>query len=255
MVVPLILMGKVKSDYHYSFGTAYSTLDVSRSDVKEMLRYLGIQMDGEYEVNDELVYDNPQIMTIRKDDLLITFFFYWDPAENRCIDCTKAMQERLSADRKAQPVVWRATEPMGKMVQPKLCKAGITNGVLYLAPDQTSDYPGHVEVNLPGVDCGEYDEVVLRASFAGKDAGSGVCSVKVAWQFENEKEDVEILNRCQEVRMRYYRYHVMRTFHFPLAQWLMKEKGRRLKKLYIIIPGNVQETAIESISLTGFKVE
>jgi hypothetical protein len=254
-----VVTNRIKYEGRFLFTTAYTEFDTTKfhgNELDELLRFYPLQLSGLYEKNAEPMFDQPEISIIHKDDLQKTFFFYWDAVQGECRNCTDEMRERLGRDRKAEPIEWRGRTLLGDMVRPRLCGASRNNGLLYLAPDPVSRYPNYVEVLLPdNVDCGEYDQVVLRASFASKTREEGTCGIRIAWMLDNETESAALLNRFEEMRAFFHTNHAMNTIHIPLAQWLAREKGRRIIKLYIIIPRNITEIAIESISLTKFWVE
>ena len=259
-LVAMAVTHAFKYDGRYLLKTAYTAFEPTTYDdkeLKELLRYYPIQLSGQYERNGEMIYDYPQIAIIHKEDLPRTYFFYWDAAAGKCRDCTTEMRERIGLDRKAAPVEWHYADPLGKMVRPKLCNAWKRDGLLYAAPDPAVPYPAHIIVDLSDnpPDSEEYDQLVLRVSFASKSPEQGSCTIKVAWLYDDENETADVLERYEELRMYYYTYHTLRTLRFPLAQWWAREKGRHIKKLYILIPPNVTETAIESISLTRFLIE
>jgi hypothetical protein len=256
----LVVTNTVKVEERYSLATAYTEFVPEKYDENErneILRFFPVTLSGEQEANSELLSKHPELATIHTEDLPKTFFFYWDTAKGECVDCTSEMRERLARARESPAIEWHVGDPLGPghMVRPILCQTSVVGGLLRLTTVPDNPYPAYIEVTLPDVNCDEYDELELKVSFAGKLTGDDSCSIKVAWLLDDEKEDASILSRNEELRMYFYQYHTMRTLHFNLAQWFMKEKGRHIKKLYIILPRNVKETVVKSISFKRLKAE
>ena len=259
-LVAMAVLHTFKYDGRYLLKTAYTAFEPATYDdkeLKELLRYYPIQLSGQYEQSGEMIYDYPQITIIHKEDLPRTYFFYWDAAAGKCRDCTTEMRERLARARESPAIEWHVGDPLGPghMVRPILCQTSVAGGLLRLTTVPDNPYPAYVEITLRDANCDDYDELELTGSFAGKLTGDDSCSIKVAWLLDDEKEDASILSRNEELRMYFYQYHTMRTIHFNLAQWFMKEKGRHIKKLYIILPRNVKETVVKSISFKRLKAE
>jgi len=256
----LVVTNTVKVEERYSLATAYTEFVPEKYDENErneILRFFPVTLSGEQEANSELLSKHPELATIHTEDLPKTFFFYWDTAKGECVDCTSEMRERLARARESPAIEWHVGDPLGPghMVRPILCQTSVAGGLLRLTTVPDNPYPAYVEITLRDANCDDYDELELTGSFAGKLTGDDSCSIKVAWLLDDEKEDASILSRNEELRMYFYQYHTMRTLHFNLAQWFMKEKGRHIKKLYIILPRNVKETVVKSISFKRLKAE
>lgn len=113
-----------------------------------------------------------------------------------------------------------------------------------------------MRIDLGGLKSDQFDQLELVMAAVSKSQREGYFRAGVAWCFEGEAEDPQILERTEPFMGYYYSFYrggksEWTRFRVPLAQRFMRAPVARLKYLYVILP-DLPEFAIREIKLSRF---